>query len=253
MYNNKATLMALSILSFLGFSSCGNTKLVYSGAYNGEKVRLESIEKKGAVTNTISYRLQLGDLTPVMIDAQTTDLRGRPYSDLIFGNSARYYLDSAGTYENETVQGQAVVPTMLYIPEKTMSKEYFEKYAAFFLNKWQEIVAGINKDHPYIRQHIIGMVYGDKENFTAKFTGEHSGKKMILTVYPDGRVSLADDDKWSQENYSGLSQMVQMPGSILHLDMNVQNGGLSREELNRFKNKQGKTIKDFFNVLPGPQ
>jgi hypothetical protein len=35
--------------------------------------------------------------------------------------------------------------------------------------------------------------------------------------------------------------------------MNVQNGGLSREELNRFKNKQGKTIKDFFNVLPGPQ
>ncbi|HRP55542.1 hypothetical protein [Agriterribacter sp.] len=252
MYDSKATLMALSILSFLGFSSCGNTKPVYSGEYNSKKVALESIEKKGAVTNTISYRLQLGDLTPVMIDAQTTDLRGRPYSDSIFGSSPRHYLTHNDAYENETGNGQAVVPTMLYIPEKKMSKEDFEKYAAFFLNKWQEIVAGINKDHPYIRQHIIGVVYGDKENFTARFTGEHSGKKKILTVYPDGRVSLADDDKWRQENYSGLSQAVQMPGKILYLDMNVQNGGLTREALGRFKNKGGKTVEDIFMVVPKP-
>lgn len=252
MYNSKATFMALSILSFLGFSACSDTKVVYSDDYKGEKAVLESIEKKGPSTNTISYRLQWGNLPGVMINAQTTDLRGRAYSDTIFGSSSRYYLDSADTYKNETGQHQTIVPTMLYIPEKTMSKENFEQYAGFFLNKWPEVENGINKDFPYIRQHIIGVVYGDKKNFTATFTGEHAGKKMILTVYPDGRVSLANDDQWKQENYSGLSQVVQMPGKILYIDMNVQNGGLSQEALGRFKNKEGKTIADLFSILPKP-
>lgn len=252
MHDSKATLMALSILSFLGFSSCSNAKVIYNGEYKDEKVALESIEKKGPATNTISYRLQLGNMAPLMIDAQTTDLRGQPYSDSIFGSSPHYYLDSADTYENGTGKEQSVAPTMLYVPEKTMSKEDFEKYAGFFLNKWPEVEGIINKDHPYIRQHIIGVVYGDKENFTVTFTGEHSGKKMILTVYPDGRISLANDDQWRQENYSGLSQVVQMPGRILYIDMNVQNGGLTRETLSRFKNKEGKTMEELFNILPKP-
>ena len=252
MYNSKATFMALSILSFLGFSACSDTKVVYTDDYRSEKVVLESIEKKGPSTNSISYRLQWGNLPRVMINAQTTDLRGRPYSDSIFGSSPRYYLDSADTYEYGTGKDQVVVPTMLYIPEKKISKEDFEQYAIFFLNKWPEIETTINRDYPYIRQHIIGVVYGDKENFTAMFTGEHSGKKMILTVYPDGRVSFANDDRGRQENYSGLSEVVQMPGKILYLDMNLQNDGLSREALSRFKNKEGKTVEDIFTVVPKP-
>ena len=75
---------------------------------------------------------------------------------------------------------------------------------------------------------------------------------MILMVYADGRVCLINDDKWRQENYSGLSPIVQMPGKKLFLDMNPQNGGLTKEEISGLRDKDGKTLENDFVIVEKP-
>mgnify|MGYP003551760612 FL=1 len=245
--------MVYCLISLFGILSCKNSQTVYEGNHRDKKIVLKSIEVKGFSTNSISYSVQLGNLPSITIDAQTTDLRGVPYSDDVFGNSLRYYLEKdSALYQDEAVHNNPITPTMLYLSEKKFDRESFDDYADFFRQKWPEIVAFINKDYAYIKNNIIGLVYGKRENFIKEFKGLHQGKKMILMVYADGRVCLINDDKWRQENYSGLSPIVQMPGKKLFLDMNPQNGGLTKEEISGLRDKDGKTLENDFVIVEKP-
>ena len=241
----------MGIFSIFQFFSCKEKTIAYEGTYKENKVVLTSINAKAPVTNTITWRLQLGSLNPVMIDALTTDLRGRPYSDDIFGNATRYYLDDdTAEYHNDAMSRQPVTPTMLYFSKNKYDEKSFEVYADFFRNKWREIESTVNKEHPYLTDHIIGIVHGAADDFVKEFEGTHRSKKMILRIDNDGRVRLISREGNRDEVYSGLSTIVQMPGKKLYWDTLLQNDGLTAAELQSFRNTKGETIETAFEIIP---
>lgn len=252
MFTTKSILTtAMGIFSIFQLFSCKEESIAYESSYKETKVVLKSINAKGPVSNTITWHLQLGNLHPVMIDALTTDLRGRPYSDDIFGNATRYYLDDdTAQYHNEAMSRQPVTPTMLYFSKDKYDEESFEAYADLFRNKWREIESTVNKEYPYIKEHIIGIVHGAADDFVKEFEGMYGNKKMILRIDNDGRVRLMPREGNRDEVYSGLSAVVQMPGKKLYLDSNTQNNGLTSEELYTFRNTKGETIEVVFEIIP---
>lgn len=244
----KQCIMAFSLL---GCFSCKHTSVSYKGNYKGEDVVIKSIERKGFSTNSIQREVHYGTRTPFLLDAYTSDVYDRPYSDDVFGEAPRYYFDTAhSTYQNEIDFQRDITPTMLYLSPETFSREDFEAYADFFRHKWPEYVQESNQAWKQIREHYVGIVYGNKASFTRVFYGTEQRKPYFFDITPDGLIEYHEGTPETETGFqgSGLSNKVQMPGKVILLtDTTVFN----LEKLRAYKDKEGKCMEDYFTIRTG--
>ncbi|MBD2705027.1 hypothetical protein IC229_30640 [Spirosoma sp. BT702] len=234
-------------LTFWGLTGCENWKAFHTGTFNGEPYEVQFMESKGFSTNRIDHAIKLGNRKRVVIDALTTDW-GPPYADDLFGEAKRVYIDKNHvSYRNEPDNAVQHPSTMLYLSPNQFSREDFDQYVALMHREW----AAIDRKHANGEYdhfpHIIGLVYGESDDFVRIFRASKNGKTYLLTIEPDGRIRYMADEVSANDEYSGLSEKVQMPGKRIYVATG-KNAGLSRTEILMYKDKSGKTLGDYFTL-----
>lgn len=239
------------ILCALLFGSCATTRLSYETTCKGQPVKVYSREGKGFSTNSITYQVQLGNLTRVKIDAHSTDLYGPPYSDDIYKGVPHQYIHNPITRQDTSPVGTPIAgETMLYFDPARFSRKEYDAYANFFREMWPKINAEINNDYVYLRDQIIGTVYAKQDDFVQYFVGkEADGKAYYFDIQPDGNI-LYHMGKGPEESTgfqgSGLTEKVEMPGKIIRI---VDTSLFNKTKLRGYKDKNGKSMEDYFTVL----
>ena len=245
----------LLVILALFVSSCSPLWVtIETGTYKGTKYQLQERSSSGmfSVSNSLDWRIKLGDLPALPINANTTEW-GPPYSTDIYGADAYLFISDKDTvYKNQLPAPEALKTfySMLYVSPAAIDEGAFEEYYTFMKDAWPGIDSSNTQDDPRSLPHIIGLVYGNRDKYIMKFKGMHNGKPMVLIIENDGRINLVNDDKWQQENYSGLSQKVQMPGKKILLNPHPQDGGLTMGELKSFRNEQQLPVDKFFSIVP---
>ncbi|MBX3253571.1 MAG: hypothetical protein KF862_05465 [Chitinophagaceae bacterium] len=234
-------------MSIFNIPGCSNGHNILETDYKNEKVVVRSIEKKGFSTNSVTYSVKLSSRKKVPLNYETVDIYDRPYSNDIFANTQHYFFSDTPVYKNKIDFELNTPPTMLYLSPAKYSREDFEAYADFFKNKWPDIIAEINKDHTYINKLIIGIAYGKREDFVQYFTGVYNNDSYYFDISADGMILFhrgVPPDNTGFES-SGLASKMQMPGKrVLLLDTTV----FTPEKLKDFKDKQGKSMADYFTI-----
>jgi hypothetical protein len=239
----KPTIFML-IASLLNLLGCNKKKELASGEYLGTQYVVQSVEHQNFIASHFTYEVKLGNLPKVPINAHTTNW-GPPYSPEVFGSTPLAYNGVPYPAYTDSLNLGKPCYTLLYLDPDQFNDEVFAKYVAFFKKEWPALdpkVAGeAFNDFP----HLIGLVHGTPKQFTKQFSGEAFGQKMVITVTPDGRVSFGTADG-SSEQSSGLANMVQMPGR--HVPLVRATWAIGPEVLAQFKDKDGKTLSDYFDV-----
>lgn len=221
------------LLAFLFISCNTHTDIIYETVYNGHKVRVKNVEKKGLFSTKLSQTLRWGKLKALDISEFTTST-GMPYSDDIFGDAPRIYIDSLST-DNSTK-----TKVMLYLPPQKYSPQEFDQYAAFMRLGWQEIKDKIVLDQGYRSVDIGGLVYGNDADFEQLFRNEHN---KTITIKTNGDIFYGDDSGVESTN---LSDRVAMPGKVIRI---LKAGGvINKDNLHNYKNRLGKSPEAYFNV-----
>jgi hypothetical protein len=218
--------------------------LIHEGQFKNKKVVIKGILNKNLVQHRLTYTIQLDNLPTIEVDAFSTDLGGAPYDDAIYHDAKRLYFDTLSHYKNERdEENNAVSSSMLYLNPKKFSEADFDEYADFFRSEWLKI----NNQSPkkmLLDRQLVGIVYGNSDDFTHVFTGVNDGENYCLEIKPDGVVSFHEEKGALGFTSSGLSVKVKMPERVLY---NVGNRPL--EYYRKFKDKNGKTLEDFFTIL----
>ncbi len=237
----------ISVFGFLyWFLFTDSTEVLYRGKYNDKSIKVKQITHLGFSTNTYSYSIKYGNLDPIYIDAHSTDNRGVPYDNSVFGAVKPFYFDSSKTYNNEITYDELEEYSMLYISDKDFSKTAYLEYEVFFKNHWKKFQSELAAHNNGFSLKIIGIVYGDRTNFIKTFSGIYENKKFNLTITPDGQIELAEADKPLSLRNSGFENKVQMPGKIL-LKRKREIG--YAPDYKNFTDQYGKHINDYFTVL----
>lgn len=241
----------MGFLTLLGLGACERARVVYAGTFRGQPYQLLSIETKGFTTNRIDYALKLRGDKQVRIDALTTDW-GPPYADELYGQARRVYTDPRpAPYANQRDNPQRHPSTMLYLSPKRFSAAAFEHYAALLQSEWGAIDAQFSRSEDDRFPRIMGLVYGQPQQFARLFKGNQQGKPYTIKVEPDGRIRYSPVTDWANDEYSGLSEKVQMPGKRIYVATGKL-AGLSLTQLETYKDEQGKTLSAYFNVQEMP-
>lgn len=235
------------LLSLFGLWGCSSTQSRPLDNYKGMPVQLITVSKRDFSTGSIVYGIKIGDHKAVMLDAHSMDLYDRPYSDDIFGNRPRVYADTNNeAYLNSINYDRDVNPSMLYINPEKYSRETFDIYADFFVHQWMAEEKQINKDFPYIKNHIIGVVYGARDDFIKRFYGSNNGIDYVFKISADGVIDYSRDEESLNYEGSGLAQKVEMPGKIIRIKDTLS---FTEEKLKRYKDKAGKTMATYFTII----
>ena len=241
-------------LLLLTFSGCAKTKVVYTGRYNGQPVKVLERETAGwfSVTNSITYFVQLGKEKRIPIGASNTDLYGAPYDAGIYKEVPHQFFENPITSQQTTPVGTPMVkPTMLYFNPATYSRAAYDAYADFFAHAWPAINKEINTGYPYINKQVIGTVWGAHDDFVQLFIGEEEGVPYYFDVQPSGFIQYHQGRGPAQSTGfqgSGLAATVEMPGRIIRIEYP---DALSPEKLRRYKDKKGKSMEDYFTIGVG--
>jgi hypothetical protein len=218
--------------------------LIHEGQFKHRKVMVKEILHKNLVQHRLTQTIKLGNLPTIEVDAFSTDICGVPYDDAIYHDAKRLYFDTLKHYKNEGKEGIDVVSsTMLYLNPKKFSETDFNEYADFFKTEW----LNINNQSPkkmLFNKHLVGIVYGNSDDFKQVFKGNHDGEIYCLEIKPDGVVSFHEEKGALGFTSSGLSVKVKMPERILY---NV--GHKPLDFYRNFKDNNGKTLEDFFTIL----
>ncbi len=241
----------MGFLSLLGLSACENWKTIYTGTFQGETYELQSLETKGFSTNRIDYALKLGKQKRVVIDALTTDW-GPPYADDLYGKAPRVYLaETHMLYRNGRDNPQRHPSTMLYLSPSRFSKESYGQYAAFLKSEWPAIDRRFSRDDDDRFPQLIGLVYGKQQDFARTFNGRQADKVYTIRVEPDGRIRYMPNTEWANDEYSGLSEKLQMPGKVIYVATG-KDAGLSLNQIQTYKDASGNTMDDYFLLKEKP-
>jgi rRNA processing protein Gar1 len=224
------------------------TTVMYEGLYKDKKVKVEAILHRGLIMNSSTHKIKLGNLPAINVNWSTTDLRSVPYSDDVFGNADRLYIDTTLAYQQEIVFDDSINASILYLDKKEFSKTDFEMYKDFFKNEWQNVISEMKKKDYQLINYIIGIVHGAKNEFILTFRGSQDGQKYKLEIRADGELVYQNDLPSGGGGITGpgLSSKVQMPGKILYYRPDAYN---PVERFKEFKDKNGKTIFDYFTVI----
>lgn len=237
----------MGLLALLGLTGCGTETVIYSGAFDSEPYELVSVETKGFSTNSINYAVKLGRWKTAKIDALTTDW-GPPYADDLYGNTRRVYINKNHIpYSNERDNAVTHKSTMLYLSPSRFSEQAFAEYSAFMQSEWPKIDRQFGHDEYNHFPHIIGLVYGEQGDFARVFRGEKEGKNYLIKIEPDGRIRYMGDNQGANDEYSGLSEKVQMPGKLIYVATGKE-AGLPLSAFQAYKDKGGKTLSDYFTL-----
>lgn len=244
-------LKRMGLLAFLGLFACENTQTVFVGTFKGETYRLLSVETKGFSTNSIDYALKLGRLKPVKIDALTTDW-GPPYADDVYGNAPRVYLNVAQPpYSNERDDPQQHPGTMVYLSPNRFTIQAYTQYANLLKSEWPRIDRQFSRHDDDRFPQIMGLVYGEPQTFTRTFRGKQTDKDYLIQIRPDGRIQYTPEKEWANEEYSGLSEKVQMPGKLIYVATGKE-ARLSLAMIQTYRDTAGKTLGDYFLLREKP-
>ena len=248
--NKVISIVIISTLIILGafywFLFTDNKNVVYEGTYKNLPIVVKMITKEGFMKKTVYYSVQLGDLKPIAIDWNSTDSRGIPYDNSVFGKTKPIYIDTSYTYENELTFDSFNTITMLYISKKDFSLNEYLAYEDFFKNNWLAVQQELlNRKNGYWT-HIVGVVYGDRTDFIKTFTGNFENKLVNLTITPDGEIILSNQSNSLEMQNSGLSNKVQMPGMVI---IKKRNEASFSPNYTTFKDKNQKKITDYFNLV----
>ena len=218
---------------------------MYKGSYKNQKVIVKLVTKEGFIKNTVSHSVQLGDLKPILIDYNSTDARGIPYDNSVFGTLKPVFIDTSYTYQNELTYDSFNIITLLYISKTDFTLKEYLLYEDFFMNNWLNVQDQLLKKENGYFTHIVGVVYGDRKDFVKVFRGTHQNNFFSLTVTPDGEIILSKESNIMELHSSGLSNKVQMPGKII-----FQNADAIKNapDYKNFKDKNGKTLMDYFDI-----
>ena len=246
----------MSIGSLFSLLSCDKTTTLEEGTFEGQKYTLKSTQSKGFAINYTSTKdfIKLGRLPAIEINANTTDLGGPPYSDDVYGSAPFVYTtEHRVAYRNkqDTAVGDRASGTMLYLSPNRFSKSEFDQYVRFMKLEWPKVAAKY-ADEPYPDfAYILGLVYGEKKDFEQIFKGGKTGwdAKYYYTIYPDGRINFGDT---KTSVLGSVSEEVQMPGKIICLYTYPEhpNYAINLAKLKTYKDSKGKTIPDYFTVIP---
>ncbi|MCY7357260.1 MAG: hypothetical protein LH609_07265 [Rudanella sp.] len=235
----------MGLLALLGLTGCRTETVIYSGAFDSEPYELLSVETKGFSTNSIHYIIKSERMKSLEINAVTTDW-GPPYADDLYGNALRTYLtDKPIVYRNEPDNAVQHPSTMLYLSPKRFGRATFELYTRFMKSEWPKIDRQFGHQEYSNFPHIIGLVYGKQDDFARTFTAKREGKNYSITIEPDGRIRYSVDKNGPSEEYSGLSEKVQMPGKVIYVATG-KDAGLPLSAFQAYKDKSGKTLGDYF-------
>lgn len=247
--NKKNYLVLLIIIctvsGFIIYLINADKEVIYKGMYKNQKVIVKSITKAGFSTNTIYYSIKLGDLKSINIDYSSTDNRGVPYHDSVFEPIKPVYIDTNFTYQNEITYDSLEDFSILYIAKSVVNEKQYYTYEDFFKNKWPEIQKILKSNKIGFAPHIVGVVYGNREDFIKSFKGPFENKIFDLTISPDGEIILNTTGNTAGMQNSGLSNKIQMPGRFIIKKLNEASYAPNYEN---FKDTEGKTIYDYFEI-----
>lgn len=251
---NKFYVVLFFCVAILALQSCSSGwENIKEGTFNGEKYMIQEKEYRGFSTNRLEYRVKLGKRSALPMDASHTDWQP-VYSEEIFGKDPFSYIPELKTnYKNSLRDGMQTTSfgySMLYISPKKNSEKEFEDYKKFFQSEWPKIDNEYS-NKPYSRfPKIMGVVYGEQQNYNKIFKGEFNGEKRMLIVENDGRIrQIIGNSRDGVETFSNISQMVQMPGKRIYLSKPISNSHFTLEKLKTFKDKNGKNPTDYFNIV----
>lgn len=235
----------------VGLTGCQNETVMHSGVFEGEPYELISVETKGFSTNSIHYVIQSDRMESLKIDAVNTDW-GPPYADDLYGNAPRTYLtNSPIPYRNEPDNAVQHPSTMVYLSPERFSRPTFERYVRFMKSEWPAVNRKFGQQEYSRFPHIIGLVYGEQPSFARVFSGQKEGKTYLIKIEPDGRIRYMSEGQGANDEYSGLSEKVLMPGKVIEVATGAQ-AGLSIRQLADYKNALGKTLSNYFKLVEKP-
>lgn len=253
--NRIQKLLSLLTIALMA-PQCTERTVFHTGTFEGETYKITSIETKGFSNNSIAYELKLGSRKAVAINANTTDW-GPPYTDDLYGTTPRVYVGPQhAVYQSVDSDSAGFGGTMVYLSPERFSRKVFDEYARFMTQAWPAINEEY-ADRPYTSfRRIIGLVYGNQDAIRFVFTGEKEGQKYTITVEPDGRIQYAPVKQYANYEYSGLSAKVHMPGKCIYVSLapgaGALYGGVSMSQLATYRDATGKTLADYFTLLPDP-
>lgn len=237
----------LLMMSLLGLSACETWKTFHTGTFRGKTYEVEELVTKGFDVSRIDYAVKLDGQKRAVIDALTTNW-GPPYADDLYGKAPRVYVDKQhAPYRNEPDNAVRHASTMLYLSPDRFDREAFDQYAALMQSEWPAIDRQHSRSEYNRFPHVIGLVYGESNEFVRTFRGRRDGKSYLIKVEPDGRIRYMDEGPSANDEYSGLSEKVQMPGKRIYVATGKE-AGLSIAELNHYKDAAGKTPGDYFDL-----
>jgi len=234
------------------FQSCTNGwDNFHEGVVEGKKyvVQTRSVSNYFSSTNRIEYRLRLGELPYLPINAQTTNW-DVVYSTDIFGQDVFEYITTKDIQYTNNSEERVGVRTFLYVLPKDVRQQEYQEYARFFKSdEWQKAdsvcISETRDSEPF--PHIVGLVHGDPLNYRQDFKGKYLDQEYILRIENDGRVRLVDGGELGEVG-TGLSPKVQMPDKVIYFS--AEPGAITLDELKGFKNEQGQSPLELFKFLP---
>ena len=231
----KSILCAFSAAFLVVLHSCNTRTTIYKGQYNGQTIEVKNIEKKDPFSLKLSQTIQLGNLKPLEISEFTTN-GGMPFSDDLYGNTIHQFMD---TTHSDEIANNPALKVMLYVSPEKYSVDEFNQYAAFMRSEWTKIKDKIELNQGYRKINIGGMLYGKDEDFEQIFTTQNG---YAVTIKTNGDIFYGRKGVES----TNLSHKVGMPGKVIMLLK--QGGDLNMMKLKDFKDKNGKTLFDYFNI-----
>jgi hypothetical protein len=249
---NKIFIMGLLTTVATLLQSCTNGwENFHEGIWEEKKyvVQSRSVSNYFSSNNSIEYRLRLGQLPYLPINAQTTDW-GVVYSTDIFGHDAFEYITTKDIQYTSNSEEAAGARTFLYVLPKDVDKEEYQEYCRFFKSaEWQKAdsicIAETQSGFPF--PHIVGLVNGDPLNYTQNFKGMYLNQEHIFRIENDGRIRLVDGGELGEVG-TGLSPKVQMPDRVIYFSSSP--GAVTVDDLKAFKNQKGQSPIDLFKFLP---
>jgi hypothetical protein len=221
-------------------------KEMWVGSFQNKKIRLESVLHQSLFINYESFNLNIEGQPTLKIDAHSTDINSVPYSLDVYNGGLHTFIDTTVKYENKQMFDDTLNASMLYFDKKKFNEQEYKEYESFFKTEWQKVVAELKKTDRSIRNHIIGTVYGAKDDFVLTFSGLDNGVMFDLDITADGNVHYHETVQSLGFTGTGLSPRVQMPGKILYYKPNELR---TSDFFRNLKHKNGKKLSDYFTII----
>lgn len=259
------------LFSITSLLSCKSRHVYLRGVYNEEPYQLASVDRRGSLTGGWDIEVKCGKRPAILLAYPYKALYDRPYTPDIFQGHPHQFFDTNHAAYTNKIAFAKVSPVMLHFDKKRFSLEDYEHYASFFANEWPQIVlrreeikraewleAGYPADEvpPAYDFRLVGTAYGSRLSYSQIFVAEENDGHYLIRITPEGDITYekgknpnSSSDMHMRFNFN-LVRKIQMPGKIIVMQMMPQS--MTKEELLRYKDSEGKSLEDYFTIKQEP-